>query len=329
MKKKILAISLLLAGAMTANAQGYTTLGIGVNPPEATLHVHSDSVVTPGSNLSMGGDGPRSGGGSAFQDDYSTTFKMTNGNTSNGGFMISQDNLDVMVSQLEQGSLSFHTPGGHVTLEADGRVGIGASNSNYGFNVAKTSRFSQAVLMTQTLGVGGVLTASGGLAVSGQFNVGSALTVSDNNVGCHALTVSNNLTVAKSIFLNKNLTMGGTLQVQGHQTVDSTLTVGMELTVGDGFTCDATGHMKVKHLRVTTSDWPDYVFGEGYRLIPLGEVEEYIGHNGHLPEVPAAAEMEADGVDQGELNKVLMQKVEELTLYIIDLQKQIEELKKK
>lgn len=87
------------------------------------------------------------------------------------------------------------------------------------------------------------------------------------------------------------------------------------------------GELKVKSLRVTTTDWPDYVFGSSHRLMPLGEVEDYINANGHLPEVPSAAEAEAEGVDLGEMNRLLLQKVEELTLYVIDLQKQLDELK--
>lgn len=61
--------------------------------------------------------------------------------------------------------------------------------------------------------------------------------------------------------------------------------------------------------------------------MPLCEVEQYIAAHHHLPEVPSATEVEENGVDVGEMNKVLLQKVEELTLYIIDLQKQIDELK--
>ena len=115
----------------------------------------------------------------------------------------------------------------------------------------------------------------------------------------------------------------------GNQTTQGNLTVGGTLTVGDGFVCDSAGNMKVKHLRVTTTDWPDYVFGKAYRLMPLNEVETYVNKEGHLPEIPSASEVETDGVDQGEMNKMLLQKVEELTLYIIDLRKQIEELKNK
>lgn len=92
-------------------------------------------------------------------------------------------------------------------------------------------------------------------------------------------------------------------------------------------TANAQGSAKVKELRVTLTDWPDFVFGEGYRLAPLTEVEDYISENGHLPQMPSAADVEENGADLGEMNRLLLQKVEELTLYVIDLQKQIEDLK--
>ena len=92
-------------------------------------------------------------------------------------------------------------------------------------------------------------------------------------------------------------------------------------------TAHAQGSAKVKELRVTLTDWPDYVFSDAYRLMPLGEVESHIAANGHLPQMPSAAEVEENGADLGEMNRLLLQKVEELTLYVIDLQKQIEDLK--
>ena len=99
------------------------------------------------------------------------------------------------------------------------------------------------------------------------------------------------------------------------------------MQIGNGFLCSATGNLKVKDLRVTLSGWSDFVFDEGYRLIPLGEVEQYVSVHHHLPDVPSATEIEENGLDVGEMNKVLLQKVEELTLYVIDLQKQVNELK--
>lgn len=71
---------------------------------------------------------------------------------------------------------------------------------------------------------------------------------------------------------------------------------------------------------------PDYVFEENYELTPLSEVESYIKQNKHLPEVPSAKEMEAEGIRSGEMNMLLLKKVEELTLYVIELERKIKQL---
>ena len=67
---------------------------------------------------------------------------------------------------------------------------------------------------------------------------------------------------------------------------------------------------------------PDYVFEPTYDLKPLAEIETYIKENKHLPEVPSAKEMEANGVQLGEMNMLLLKKVEELTLYLIEQQRE-------
>lgn len=78
---------------------------------------------------------------------------------------------------------------------------------------------------------------------------------------------------------------------------------------------------------IDIDSWPDFVFGNNYKLMNLYELEQYIDTNQHLPEVPSAEEVSASGIDLGEMNALLLQKVEELTLHIIELQKQIDELK--
>ena len=119
----------------------------------------------------------------------------------------------------------------------------------------------------------------------------------------------------------------GSTSITGAVTLQSTLSVTGNVSVNGNALIDANGGVKVKSLRVTLTDWPDYVFSESHRQMPLCELERYIAERGHLPDVPAAAEVEQEGVDVGAMNKVLLQKVEELTLYIIDLQKQIDNLK--
>lgn len=91
------------------------------------------------------------------------------------------------------------------------------------------------------------------------------------------------------------------------------------------------GKILAKEVHVCTNStcWPDYVFGDDYKLMTLRELESFVNINKHLPGVPSANEMEEQGsVDLGEMNAILLEKVEELTRYVIDLQKQIDEMKK-
>lgn len=74
------------------------------------------------------------------------------------------------------------------------------------------------------------------------------------------------------------------------------------------------------------SNWPDYVFGEHYHLPSLQALEQYIEANRHLPNIPAAATVAQDGIELGEMNRKLLEKIEELTLYIIRQQKHIDKL---
>ena len=78
---------------------------------------------------------------------------------------------------------------------------------------------------------------------------------------------------------------------------------------------------------------PDYVFKEDYKLKTLEETQKYIDENGHLPNIPSAKELEANGIELGVMNMKLLEKIEELTLYILQQEKQIQhhenELKRK
>ena len=85
------------------------------------------------------------------------------------------------------------------------------------------------------------------------------------------------------------------------------------------------GEIRAHEIKVETKDWPDYVFEDSYVLKPLAEVASYIKINKKLPELPAAAEAEAEGIDLGQINKLLVKKVEELTLYLIEKDAELKE----
>jgi hypothetical protein len=75
--------------------------------------------------------------------------------------------------------------------------------------------------------------------------------------------------------------------------------------------------------------WPDYVFADSYQKKSLYEVENYINENKHLPNIPSAGEVEKEGLLLGDMQKRMMEKVEELTLYLIEMKKENDQLKKR
>ena len=87
------------------------------------------------------------------------------------------------------------------------------------------------------------------------------------------------------------------------------------------------GSIGCQELTVTSTGWADFVFDEKYKLPPLTEVEEYISKNKHLPGIPTEAEVKEKGVSVGNISSKLLQKIEELTLYVIDLKKENDSLK--
>ena len=77
-----------------------------------------------------------------------------------------------------------------------------------------------------------------------------------------------------------------------------------------------------------SSAWPDYVFEENHQLMPVNKLSEFIKIHKHLPNIPSAQIIEKEGMELGDMQKKMMEKIEELTLYIIDLQKQVDDLQK-
>ena len=84
---------------------------------------------------------------------------------------------------------------------------------------------------------------------------------------------------------------------------------------------------KVKVAVKNASEWSDYVFAPEYKLAPLAEVEQHIKEKGHLPGVPSAAEVVEQGVDMAKMDAKLLEKIEELTLYMIDVKKEVNALR--
>lgn len=95
------------------------------------------------------------------------------------------------------------------------------------------------------------------------------------------------------------------------------------------FVKDGIKTEKVKVEFANVNGWADYVFSDSYKLLPLNDVKKFISLNKHLPEVPSAEEVVKNGVELKEMNVLLLKKIEELTLHLIDLNEKVEKQNEK
>lgn len=82
------------------------------------------------------------------------------------------------------------------------------------------------------------------------------------------------------------------------------------------------GTIKAREILVSTQNWADYVFDKDFKLMSLSEVERYIEDNNHLPNIPSARDIESQGISVGEMQRLQMGKIEELTLHAIQQEKE-------
>ena len=112
---------------------------------------------------------------------------------------------------------------------------------------------------------------------------------------------------------------GNKLAVNGNVGIGTNDTHGYRLAVN--------GNIHTQEVKVDMTGWPDFVFRPAYKLMPLHDVKAYIDRNGHLPELSPAEEVNRSGIELGAMNKLLIKKVEELTLYLLEKDRQYTQLK--
>ncbi|MFM2224492.1 MAG: hypothetical protein RJA07_694 [Bacteroidota bacterium] len=162
-----------------------------------------------------------------------------------------------------------------------------------------------------------------GLMINGMTTTnGNATTNGDLNINGNTSLIGN-VTMGNNSNGNvSNITLNGTTTCNGNLVVNDIN--GYEL-----LKLNTNDHvLYAREIQVQTTSFPDYVFNKDYKLASLKELESYIAANHHLPQMPTATEAETNGIKVSEMQNKLLQKIEELTLYLVQQQKEIDVLKK-
>lgn len=242
-----------------------------------------------------------------------------------------------------------------VHTDANGNVGIGTTSPLQKFVVSDEGADGFEIYLKQPVGIVGLQAYNriNSNHVKMQFDA-SQFSFTIGNMGIGTTSPVSKLDVNGSINMTdgQNLTWGGSYG-PGIPTIASSASAGINFyptgsTSGSAMKVDLNGNVLINKLTQTSTAYKldingkvraneivvnttgaDFVFENDYRLRPIAELEQFVKQNKHLPEIPTAKTMQNDGVGVSELQTKLLQKVEELTLYIIQQQKEIDELKKK
>ena len=340
-------------------------LGIGTSSPGARLDVHTNQNNSPQIALNGGFSISTVFNNKDVVFRNMNQLRFTDSNdwdwNSWAGLSYKTGERKLVIGGSRSGYFNRNGGGVDVAVIFDGvsNVGIGKANPSAKLDVAGTGAFSNKLTVAAGgLEVSGASSFNNEVTVNSTFNT-DALNVSgassfnnevtvNSTFNAGALNVSgassfNNEVTVNSTFNTSALNVSGVSSFDDQVMVNSTFTADIlnvsgissfsnNLTVGgssQAANVRVHGTAEVKELHIDpTETWADHVFEENYELKPLTEVEKFIRENHHLPEVPSAKEVSENGYNQSEVNAILLQKIEELTLYIITLEKQINDQKK-
>ncbi|WP_062057775.1 tail fiber protein [Sediminicola sp. YIK13] len=257
----------------------------------ATAFAWSQSTVNPNTGNAYLLFGPNSSWGQYFQ---------VGGNgrvTPNAGIFATNGNLHL---DSKDGAFStyvnYYSKGNTILNGQGGNVGIGTTGPGAKLEVKSSNGLRTLLNMNEQSAIS-FLPNNG----NSYFHISHGLN-NDLVISQGGIVGGGNLMVIKNM---------GNIGI-GTNSPDSKLTV--------------KGKIHVEEVKVDLSvPGPDYVFKDDYELRSLEEIQKFIKENGHLPNIPSAKEMEENGVELGVMNMKLLEKIEELTLYIISLEKKQEE----
>ncbi|MDR0969105.1 MAG: hypothetical protein LBM67_01035 [Lentimicrobiaceae bacterium] len=330
-------------------------VGIGTTDPKQLLHINGNTLLS-GTNNSL-----LFGSGTITSTNLSGNFGIRYVNNSGLHFYKPAIGSNAAINNIlyirDSGNIGIGTSSPETKLHVSGdtkTTNLTATGNAQVGSLTATGTI-QSDSLTTTGGIqAGSLRVSGAsqtntLAVTGNAQVGSLVTngaVTFNSLSgqtTEMLVINSNGLVSTQEIISgdnlgnhtatQNINLNNRLLVNGASST-SGLFVATNGNVGIGTSTPAqklsvNGNIRAKEIKVETANWPDYVFDNTYELMDLKQVESFINQNGHLPEIPSAKEVSETGVNLSEINALLLKKIEELTLYLIQQQTVINELSNK
>ncbi|MBL7748926.1 MAG: hypothetical protein JNM19_15920 [Chitinophagaceae bacterium] len=316
---------------MTINPSGQ--VGIGTTSPAYLLHINGGDLFVQSSTglIRFGYQGANewqmaTTGAGADLRWYTTTnggttitprhYFSQNGNMGIGGFSgpgIPLGRLDVIGAGTTSSTNTFllRNSVGDTLMRVrdDGRMGIGYNGSTYG----------------RTINLGGT---GINFYTSNEAAFGGAVFPTDTSIVIWSNSNANNYLVLQPSWGNTGVgtyTPNAKFHLNGAGLIGSN-----SARIATNYEWSVDGEIMCENLVMQNStSWPDYVFEDNYPLMSIADLEESIRKNKHLPNVPSAAEIEKKGIDMGQMTRALLEKVEELTLYVIQLEKRVKAAEQK
>ncbi len=313
--------------AQSGNNIHYANGNVGVGNSNPTEKVHIEG------NILLDAYNQGNEKGIFFREGFSSTKKynlsiLTNNNEGSSPDALSINAFDGVY--FNTGSNNKNT---RMLINSDGNVGIGTINPNAQLHLNKyqttanypsqTSRGDIFQLYTNAnnsfeIGVGGASNTRRSWILSRHSDI-------SGTYGRHYSTLhlqpdtgdkSQYRGIAIGYSANQHIDIGTHLAVNGN--------VGIGTTNPGEWKLAVNGKIRAKEIKVETG-WADYVFLKGYKLPTLAEVAKHIKEKGHLINIPSAQEVEENGVELGKMNALLLEKIEELTLYILKQEQKLKE----
>jgi len=293
------------------NTSGYynSFIGWSAGYGNTTGYFNTYYGTSAGYSITLGNNNTFIGGNTGRNINLSPT-PMTNNNCTYLGYDAS-GNVDNLTNATAIGYGS--------RVSSSNSLVLGSTSTNVGIGVtAPTARLE---VSSGTTGTSGIKLTNLTSNSTPQASNGKALSLDAS--GNIILTSTNSATSFWTINASSNIISNSN---------------GAGVIIGSGITSTPPGYSlyvsngiltpKIRVATVGGVNWADYVFDKKYKLRPLSDVKVYIDKYKHLPNIPSAAQVMREGVDLLEINQKLLEKVEELTLYVISLDKELKEVKK-